>query len=226
MIFFFFFHSMRSVLHCELKSDSVVATLPVDVTEVALEWAEKNVKNNPHISGLIEIRKVDNSEEVAREQLQIGDIRDCESNRRNFDGTCTGTPVSCPAELHSGVKMSYEGPPILVGVVKDEETFDFCMCNPPFFQTMEEAGLNPKTACGGTSKEMVCPGGEQAFITRIIEDSVKLKQTFRSHSCIKNCDSCFCFDLKKHSVNYLFKGSDFYLPVVGGTPQWLGKNQI
>lgn len=150
-----------------------------DVTEVALEWAEKNVKNNPHISGLIEIRKVDNSEEVVREQLQIGDIRDCESNICNLDGTSIGTSVSCPAELRSGVKMSYEGPPILVGVVKDEEKFDFCMCNPPFFETMEEAGLNPKTACGGTSEEMVCPGGEQAFVTRIIDDSVKLKQTFR-----------------------------------------------
>ena len=32
--------------------------LVVDVTDVALEWAEKNVTNNPHISELIEIRKV------------------------------------------------------------------------------------------------------------------------------------------------------------------------
>lgn len=147
-----------------------------DVSDVALEWAEKNVKNNPHISGLIEIRKVENNEE---DGLQIEDIRDSECNIHNLDDACTGTSVSCPAELHSGVKMSYQGPPVLVGVVKDEEKFDFCMCNPPFFETMEEAGLNPKTACGGTSKEMVCPGGEQAFITRIIEDSVKLKQSFR-----------------------------------------------
>lgn len=156
--------------------------MPVDVSEVALEWAEKNVKSNPHISGLIEIRKVENNEEVG---LQIGDIRDSERNIHNLDDACTGTSVSCPAELHSGVKMSYQGPPILVGVVKDEEKFDFCMCNPPFFETMEEAGLNPKTACGGTSKEMVCPGGEQTFITRIIEDSVKLKQSFRYHGCLK-----------------------------------------
>lgn len=164
-----FSHSTRSVLHCELESDPVVATFPADVSDVALDWAEKNVKSNPHISGLIEIRKVENSEEVG---LQIEDA-------------CTGTSLSCAAELHSGVKMSYQGPPILVGVVKDEEKFDFCMCNPPFFETMEEAGLNPKTACGGTSKEMVCPGGEQAFITRIIEDSVKLKQSFRYNGCLK-----------------------------------------
>ncbi|KAK1559183.1 hypothetical protein Q3G72_011578 [Acer saccharum] len=44
---------------------------------------------------------------------------------------------------------------------------------------MEEAGLNPKISCSGTPMEMVCPGGEKAFIPRIIEDSVALKQTFR-----------------------------------------------
>ncbi|KAM7269413.1 hypothetical protein ACFE04_024910 [Oxalis oulophora] len=102
-----------------------------DVSDVALEWAEKNVKNNPHISQLVQIRNAQAYEQV------------------------------------------------LVNVVMDGEKFDFCMCNPPFFESMEEAGLNPKTACGGTPEEMVCPGGERAFITRIIEDSVILKQSFR-----------------------------------------------
>ncbi|KAK0580810.1 hypothetical protein LWI29_006504 [Acer saccharum] len=47
---------------------------------------------------------------------------------------------------------------------------------------MEEAGLNPKISCSGTPMEMVCPGGEKAFIPHIIEDSVALKQTFRYYS--------------------------------------------
>lgn len=214
-------------MQCELKSDSIIATLPVDVTDVALEWAEKNVKNNTHISGLIEIRKVENDEEVFREELHIEDTRDCESNVNlgNLEDANIGTSVSCPAELHSGVKMSYRGPPVLVGVVKDEENFDFCMCNPPFFETMEEAGLNPKTACGGTSKEMVCPGGEQAFITRIIEDSVKLKQSFRYYAFFDNLFEFSCA-FRNYSVNYLFYGNHFDLPVVGGTPQWSEENQI
>jgi hypothetical protein len=45
------------------------------------------------------------------------------------------------------------GPPVLLGVVRDSEKFDFCMCNPPFFESMEEAGLNPKTSSGGTPEE-------------------------------------------------------------------------
>ncbi|KAL1807422.1 hypothetical protein ACET3Z_024412 [Daucus carota] len=122
-----------------------------DVTDVALDCAKTNVQNNPHISELIEIRKVE---------------------------SYTGTQED-QDELHSGVIESYHKLPILLGVVKDGEIFDFCMCNPPFFETIEEAGLNPKTSCGGTPAEMVCPGGEQAFITRIIMDSVQLKQSFR-----------------------------------------------
>ncbi|KAL4572881.1 hypothetical protein LXL04_019669 [Taraxacum kok-saghyz] len=118
-----------------------------DVTDVALEWAEKNVNNNPQISNLIEIRKVDFEEQLTNK--------------------------------NKNTSKDYHGPPILSGVVKIGERFDFCMCNPPFFETMEEAGLNPNTSCGGTLAEMVCPGGEQAFISRIIEDSVQLKDSFR-----------------------------------------------
>lgn len=129
----------------------MLINLVADVTDVALDCAKTNVQNNPHISELIEIRKVE---------------------------SYTGTQED-QDELHSGVIESYHNLPILLGVVKDGEIFDFCMCNPPFFETIEEAGLNPKTSCGGTPAEMVCPGGEQAFITRIIMDSVQLKQSFR-----------------------------------------------
>ncbi|KAG1674416.1 hypothetical protein FOA52_012943 [Chlamydomonas sp. UWO 241] len=54
------------------------------------------------------------------------------------------------------------------------ERFAFSMCNPPFFASMAEAGTNPATACGGTPMEMVCPGGELAFIMRMVDDSVRL----------------------------------------------------
>ncbi|KAH8938986.1 hypothetical protein BDL97_15G013300 [Sphagnum fallax] len=64
---------------------------------------------------------------------------------------------------------------ILVGVVKEGERFDFCMCNPPFFTSMVEANANPRTACGGTEAEMVYPGGEEMFVARMIEDSATLK---------------------------------------------------
>ncbi|KAJ9523354.1 hypothetical protein QJQ45_005399 [Haematococcus lacustris] len=53
-------------------------------------------------------------------------------------------------------------------------TFDFTVCNPPFFESMEEASSNPGTACGGTVEESCYPGGELAFVLRMLEDSVRL----------------------------------------------------
>lgn len=134
--------------------------LVVDVTSVALEWAKKNVESNPHLAELIEIRNANAASFPSESETALR-----EAARKK---------VSEPAEA-----VAMPKPPILVGVVKEGESFDFCMCNPPFFESIEEAGLNPKTSCGGTVEEMVCPGGELAFVTRIIEDSVSLKNSFR-----------------------------------------------
>ncbi|KAG8057934.1 hypothetical protein GUJ93_ZPchr0002g24989 [Zizania palustris] len=131
-----------------------------DVTDVALEWAKKNVESNPQIANLIEIR---NAKKLS-----------CSSESEAVVGEAVKQNALEPVD---GVVKSK--PPILLGIVKDSESFDFCMCNPPFFKSIEEAGLNKKTSYGGTAEEMVCPGGEQAFITHIIEDSVSLKNSFR-----------------------------------------------
>ncbi|XP_031126646.1 uncharacterized protein LOC116028928 [Ipomoea triloba] len=150
-----------------------------DFTDAALEWAERNVKSNPHISELIEIRNVATQDSSADEVLN-GPMINCKQDVDDSNAKPVGIkPLSCPHEVQMNMSKNYHGPPILVGVVKEGENFDFCMCNPPFFETIEEAGQNPKTSCAGTTEEMVCPGGEQAFITRMIDDSVKLRQSFR-----------------------------------------------
>ncbi len=38
---------------------------------------------------------------------------------------------------------------ILLPAVQDGESFSFSMCNPPFFETLQEAGRNPHTAYAG-----------------------------------------------------------------------------
>ncbi|XP_047308192.1 U6 small nuclear RNA (adenine-(43)-N(6))-methyltransferase [Impatiens glandulifera] len=172
-----------------------------DMTDVAIEWAEANVKNNPQISKLIEIRKVKLADGDDASHPQSSSLISEEGSSLGFAGE------------------SYRGPNILVGVVADDETFDFCMCNPPFFETMEESGLNPKTACGGTTEEMVCPGGEQAFIGRIIEDSVKLKQQFRWYTSMvgKKCNlKVLLAKLREIGVSVV-KTTEF---VQGRTSRW------
>ncbi|KAL8137150.1 hypothetical protein V2J09_003151 [Rumex salicifolius] len=190
-----------------------------DMADVALEWAEKNVQNNPHIAHLIEIRRAENaagvfegqsihtditSEEIIQSKTDLLDsgeskavdnsgnsynekslddsrFNSCEGKAKvsemNNEDSWTKPPVSL--DDNATLDENYNGPPVLLGVVKDGEKFDFCMCNPPFFESMEEAGQNPKTSCGGTREEMVCTGGERAFVSRIIEDSVALRQSFR-----------------------------------------------
>uniref|UniRef100_A0A1J3EL50 U6 small nuclear RNA (adenine-(43)-N(6))-methyltransferase n=1 Tax=Noccaea caerulescens TaxID=107243 RepID=A0A1J3EL50_NOCCA len=136
-----------------------------DVTLVALEWAEKNVQSNPHILDLIEIRDskiLPHCSCSCSSESHVPEVINNESEKHSTEAGFSSTEAA-----------------VLVGVVKEDETFDFCMSNPPFFETFEEAGLNPKTSCGGTPEEMVCNGGEQAFVTRIIQDSTVLRQRFR-----------------------------------------------
>ncbi|KAG5247909.1 methyltransferase protein [Salix suchowensis] len=142
-----------------------------DVTDVALEWAEKNVKGNQQISELIEIRKVTDCQgAISIEDSNCGESVNCE-NKMDGNVTVVEEVELLPSSSFDpplDMNKKYSGPPLLLGVVRDGEKFDFCM-----------SGLNPKTSCGGTPEEMVCPGGEKAFITRIIEDSVVLKESFR-----------------------------------------------
>lgn len=60
-----------------------------------------------------------------------------------------------------------------------DEKFDFVMCNPPFFDDMDEADSNPSSCCTGSANEMVFPGGEIAFIGQMIKESVELRDRVR-----------------------------------------------
>ena len=75
----------------------------------------------------------------------------------------------------AGTRCSQISAGVLTPAVREGERFTFTMCNPPFFESMEEAGQNPATSFSGTAAEMVCPGGELAFVSRMIADSLELK---------------------------------------------------
>ena len=70
---------------------------------------------------------------------------------------------------------------VLVDALKDSDgILDFCMCNPPFFRASEEARKGADyRACEATLEELVTPGGETAFINRIITDSKVLGARIR-----------------------------------------------
>ncbi|KAL6050980.1 Methyltransferase-like protein 16 [Balamuthia mandrillaris] len=68
---------------------------------------------------------------------------------------------------------------ILQGIVKENESFAFCMCNPPFFSDQDHAPPNPKTACRATENERLTTGGEFQFIKQMIQDSLRYRNRIR-----------------------------------------------
>lgn len=121
-----------------------------EIDPVALRWARKLVDAHPDVAGLIECR-------------------------------IQSSPRECFA-----------------GVVKPDERFAASMCNPPFHVTAAEAaegtrrkvrnlraagGAKAATApvlnFGGTAHELWCPGGELAFVRRMIAQSAAVPQLCR-----------------------------------------------
>jgi 23S rRNA A1618 N6-methylase RlmF len=74
-------------------------------------------------------------------------------------------------------------------ITEAEGTFDFCMCNPPFFGTnMEAWGMTntrtdnrPEHRSSSTAspQESVFPGGEVTFVKQMIEESLVLRDRIR-----------------------------------------------
>jgi 23S rRNA (adenine1618-N6)-methyltransferase len=79
---------------------------------------------------------------------------------------------------------------IFQNVVKPGEQFDLSICNPPFHASAHEADTatqrklekmgrgheQPVKNFGGQSAELWTPGGEEAFINRMIKESITLKK--------------------------------------------------
>ncbi|KAH7339761.1 hypothetical protein B0J17DRAFT_656668 [Rhizoctonia solani] len=67
----------------------------------------------------------------------------------------------------------------------------FSMCNPPFYSDMEEVNrsaenkeCDPYAVCTGTLVEMITPGGEVAFVQRMIDESINLGETCRWYTSL------------------------------------------
>jgi 23S rRNA (adenine1618-N6)-methyltransferase len=66
---------------------------------------------------------------------------------------------------------------------------DFVMCNPPFYSSEQDMSnayhgkaLPPSAVCTGSTNEMICPGGDVGFVTRILEESLQLRERVQWYS--------------------------------------------
>ncbi len=85
---------------------------------------------------------------------------------------------------------------IIEGWIDEEEYFDFMICNPPYYQSSEEAdrhlsrkwkGLNigpVGRTFGGRPQELITEGGELGFVTKYIEESKQYASQVYSFSSL------------------------------------------
>lgn len=69
------------------------------------------------------------------------------------------------------------------------ERLDFVMCNPPFYSSEEDMAraygskeMPPSAVCTGSTNEMICEGGDVGFVSRILEESLQLRERVQWHS--------------------------------------------
>jgi 23S rRNA A1618 N6-methylase RlmF len=119
-------------------------------------------------------------------------------------------------------KIELRKPPpnsILLHIVYPNEQFDFCMCNPPFFASSEEKFVNPHTVCTATESEMSTAGGELAFVSQIIQESLTLRERVRWYTSMigrKVNVKALLTELHKHQITNI-RQVEF---VQGKTTRW------
>ena len=75
--------------------------------------------------------------------------------------------------------------------VGDSIVYDFCICNPPFYDAQTESLRNiinneqsrkikmPNNLATGNQMDLMCDGGEETFVKKIIMESLKYKTNIR-----------------------------------------------
>lgn len=107
---------------------------------------------------------------------------------------------------------------IFKGIIKTNEFYHLTLCNPPFHQSLAEASkgsqqkwqkLNKSSKkqslnFGGQKAELWCPGGEVAFIRKMIKESIFFKDQVLWFTCLvskKDHLSAIKLSLKKAKVS-------------------------
>ncbi|KAH7128117.1 hypothetical protein B0J11DRAFT_431748 [Dendryphion nanum] len=83
--------------------------------------------------------------------------------------------------------------PLIPLSLLNHATLDFVMCNPPFFSTEPEMHISLSSSekshpansiCTGSASEMICPGGDLGFATRIFSESLLLREKVTWYTCL------------------------------------------
>ncbi len=99
--------------------------------------------------------------------------------------------VNCNPELSHKIEIrqQLQNANIFEGIIQPKEYFHFTMCNPPFYNSKENAeretqnklkglsyAIDTKRNFGGMPNELWCNGGESLFLKRMIKQSFAFKK--------------------------------------------------
>ncbi|KAK0321765.1 hypothetical protein LTR82_007251 [Friedmanniomyces endolithicus] len=81
------------------------------------------------------------------------------------------------------LKLSFSAEALLIPLdAMGVEEMDFVMTNPPFYSSDQDMQASytgksapPSAVCTGAENEMICPGGDVGFVSRILDESLKLR---------------------------------------------------
>ncbi|KAF2261290.1 hypothetical protein CC78DRAFT_535753 [Lojkania enalia] len=110
------------------------------------------------------------------------------------------------------------------------EKLDFTICNPPFFENEKDMhnslkgegkSSKPNAVCTGSEGEMICAGGDLGFVTRLVHESLALRDKVTWYSSMlgkMNSAKAIINLLKKHGVSNWAVGC---LEPGGVTKRWI-----
>jgi 23S rRNA (adenine1618-N6)-methyltransferase len=93
--------------------------------------------------------------------------------------------------LSSRIKLRLSSPedPLIPLDKLGVSRLDFVMCNPPFYFSEEDMAraygikeMPPSAVCTGSTNEMICSGGDVGFVSRILEESLVLRERVQWYS--------------------------------------------
>ncbi|CAH0751515.1 unnamed protein product [Diatraea saccharalis] len=189
--------SLRILTKCLLKSDfnvnidipedKLVPTLPLRLNYIL--WIEDlmaSIKRITNINGI----------DIGTGACAIYPVLGAIKNKWSMIGTETDEDSFQKAQsnikinnLDSLIKLIKTPSSTIISFVLDNEKdqlFDFCMCNPPFYSSIQDlfesrspARPPPKNAFTGSPQELITEGGELTFCRNLISESQNYKDRVR-----------------------------------------------
>lgn len=89
--------------------------------------------------------------------------------------------------------MSQQKDSKIFSQLDNDVSYSFCMCNPPFFKSLEDAfnsnnrtghRKKPRTPITGNSNEIACDGGECEFVKGMVKESLDLRTKIKIYSAM------------------------------------------